>query len=782
MEENDLTINVNDIKEFYLFLDHKSISELRPIKPRWKQLLGEQPPSIFVNNIDDLINEINKFNGRYNIYIGINSRDKKGKEDIDVKYITNIGHDIDSHNSEENKFIAGQVALEIRDDCINQGFNEPLIIDSGRGYWVIHHISPIENTEENVKKIKEFGNRIKKKYEKEGIEIDSAVYNPSRIVRVPGTLNISDKDRIKKSKLINNPKKEEDKKLTEEIIKIQLPVHINQTIINSNNSGKGIDSFMDYCLTHKLPQGERHKVISRNMAIYLSDHPNREFLKQQYIKIQDQAPTEIDNWLKGIDENGKDKFPYSIGELIKFTKKYKIPFDWKLTPEYQQWKQLIKSEQNIQKEIKKEEKAEQFGKAIKFFTDKKHLAEQFLEVQPLYYDNAKLWWIWIHKKKCWEICDETDIMNYISDNSEADTITSSEKNEILEALRQSSRKHKPKILPNSCIQFKDIIVNIETGERTKASQEYFITNPIPWDLGRCEDTPIMDKIFGEWVGEKNKRVLYEILAYCLLLKYPIHRIFCFIGSGMNGKTCFLNLLRKFVGESNCCTTELDTLLSSRFEVTRLHKKLVCQMGETNFSELSKTSLLKKLSGGDSIGFEYKNKNPFEDFNYAKILISTNNLPATTDKTIGFYRRWMIIDFPNEFSEKKEILNDIPEEEYKNLALKSITILKELLLKREFTNEGTIQERMDKYENKSNFLEQFIKKFVMSDSDGFITVNDFHKRFNSWCKENHYREMSETTLSLDLKKLGLEQTRKYFNWMYEGKGGQARVWVGVKWKD
>lgn len=32
------------------------------------------------------------------------------------------------------------------------------------------------------------------------------------------------------------------------------------------------------------------------------------------------------------------------------------------------------------------------------------------------------------------------------------------------------------------------------------------------------------------------------------------------------------------------------------------------MGETNFNEMSETSILKKLTGGDLIGFEYKNKN------------------------------------------------------------------------------------------------------------------------------------------------------------------------------
>ena len=206
------------------------------------------------------------------------------------------------------------------------------------------------------------------------------------------------------------------------------------------------------------------------------------------------------------------------------------------------------------------------------------------------------------------------------------------------------------------------------------------------------------------------------------------------------------------------------------------------MGETNFNEINKTSMLKKLSGGDLIGFEYKNKDPLESINYAKILISTNNLPTTSDKTIGFYRRWMIINFPNQFSERKDILAEIPEEEYEILAVKSCMILKDLLEKREFTNEGTIEERKEKYESKSNFLEKFIELFTEQDENGYITKADFYKKFSSWSKENRHRELSEKSLGLSMKKLGIESEKKHFSWMYDGKGGQARCWIGLKWKE
>jgi len=411
-------------------------------------------------------------------------------------------------------------------------------------------------------------------------------------------------------------------------------------------------------------------------------------------------------------------------------------------------------------------------------------AQRFIEAQPLFYDISGLWWIWDFNKCCYKLSDEVEILNRIEEEMNIDTISSKSRNEIINALKQVGRKHIPQRIQPTWIQFKNKIIDITTGNIFEATSKYFATNPIPWELhpNNYVETPNMNRIFEEWVGKDYVKTLYEILSYCLLPDYPINRLFCFLGAGMNGKTKFLDLVSKFIGIENCTSTELDVLLNSRFEITRLHKKLVCQMGETNFNEMKKTSILKKLTGGDLIGFEYKNKDLFQDKNYAKILISTNSLPTTDDKSIGFYRRWMIIDFPNQFSEKKDILADIPDEEYKALALKCTFILKDLLEKREFYNEGSVEDRKEKFEAKSNFLKEFTSKFIIEDSLSYITIADFNKKFASWCKENRHREMSDTSIGMKMKKEGFEQERKYMDWLYDGKGGQIRVWVGVKWKD
>ncbi|MFW6172886.1 MAG: DNA primase family protein [Elusimicrobiota bacterium] len=443
-------------------------------------------------------------------------------------------------------------------------------------------------------------------------------------------------------------------------------------------------------------------------------------------------------------------------------------------------------EEKIEKEKDKnfsKESIKNLSQKIGGYFYKKDLAKKIIELQPCFYDKAKNWWLWNWQKTKWERVDETDILNAVETQATINTINSKEKNEMLEAIKQVSRLDPPVKIKPTWIQFKNMIYDIETGEEFRAIPQWFVTNPIPWELHpeRFMETPTMDKIFEEWVGKDYVQTLYEILAYCMLPDYPIHRIFCFIGRGLNGKGCFLRLMRRFIGGDNVASTELDTLLTSRFEITRLHKKLVCQMGETNFSEMNKTSMLKKLTGEDLIGFEYKNKDPFEDENYAKIIIATNNLPATSDKTIGFYRRWMLIDFPNQFSEKKDILKEIPDEEYKALALKCTFILKDILEKRKFTKEGSIAERMKRYEDKSNPLKKFFEENVIENINGFITKADFRRKLKEWCKENRFREISDRSIKHFMDDRGIESNQRTLDFL-DDRGNKiiGRVWEGVKW--
>ncbi len=417
---------------------------------------------------------------------------------------------------------------------------------------------------------------------------------------------------------------------------------------------------------------------------------------------------------------------------------------------------------------KKEEKVSLSGLSVDNFLEN---IKHFHSLQPFFYDKNNIFWFWNHEETKWEIVDETDIMNSLEEHLKfnGQTINANIKNQYLEGFKRVGRHRIPKDAKNHWIQFRNKAFSLKSGNVYEVTPDYFFTNPIPWDMAETNETPIIDKLFEEWVGPKYKKTLYELVAYCCYTAYPISLIFGLVGSGRNGKSKFLALLTKFVGVENTCSTELDTLTSSRFESFKLYKKLVCAMGETNFGILNKTSILKKLSGEDAIGFEMKNKRPFDDINYAKIIISSNSLPSTEDQSEGYYRRWNIIDFPNEFPEGKDILQTIPEEEYSGLATKVTEILPGLLKKGTFTNQGTIAERRDRYVMSSNPLPLFLKDHCTRDPDLFVSYNELYNVYVRFLLKNKKRKVSRKEFKASLEDEGFypEKTSKKSGFDEEG---------------
>ena len=386
--------------------------------------------------------------------------------------------------------------------------------------------------------------------------------------------------------------------------------------------------------------------------------------------------------------------------------------------------------------------------------------EEFYHLQPFFYDKNQIFWIWDIKQDKWKILDEVDLMNLLDQNLAfyGQTISRGIKSNYLEAFKRVGRLKQPKDTPKKWIQFKDKAYSLESGKVYTVTPDYFFTNPIDWAIGESEDTPTIDKFIVDWVGEENKAMLLQIISYCLYRYLPIHRIFFLIGSGCNGKTTFLQIILKFLGIENICSTELDNIVgqnAGRFETIKLYKKLACFMGETNFTSMEKTSMLKKLSDNSLIGYEMKGKQPFDEYNYAKLLIASNALPITTDTTDGFWRRCLVIDFPNQFVEGRDIIKEIPNIEFNNLARKCCRILKELLKEGKFSNEGSIEERAKKYIMASNPLPLFIQRKCKLAPDLYNRYGELYNEYLQWLKKHKKRQITKKEFSKLLNEENLE---------------------------
>lgn len=400
--------------------------------------------------------------------------------------------------------------------------------------------------------------------------------------------------------------------------------------------------------------------------------------------------------------------------------------------------------------------------------------EYFLNVQPVYYTSSRLWYIWNEQLRIWELVDETDILNAFRKAMDDHKNTVTRKKDLIEALKQVARERKPKTLGKEWVQFGKRLYRISDGKNIESTPKLFSTNAIPHEPGESDYTPTIDKLFTEWVGEKYVPTLYEIIAYACYRAYPIQTAFVFEGSGRNGKSQYLKLIRRFIGLNNCVSTDFDKITSNNYETFSLYQKNIALMGETNYTHIKNTSIIKQLVGGDLIRFEKKFADSFSAENYAKLLIATNNLPTSDDNSDGFFRKWIIISFPNQFKEGKDIIESIPPKEYNNLARKVLKVLPVLLNKGEFTGQGTPEERRDRYLKISNPIEAFIKEnYDTTDPNASAEYQAVYQDYNSYLYKQGKRNISWKQFTEALIRANLETRRIHDN------EGKIRVIDGIR---
>jgi len=486
----------------------------------------------------------------------------------------------------------------------------------------------------------------------------------------------------------------------------------------------------------------------------------KEWMRKAYydaiIKVLkvDTKPVEIANKIKKeIDEVEKDGV-----DVEKLKKWVYATQDKKTIESIETWCQNFLEKREKENEKRNKEKNKEFKEKFNLnlrITNYVENVERFYKEQPFFYDKTKIFWFWNKKEHKWEIVDETDLMNGIDDclGFQGETVTSKVKGNYLEAFKRVGRKKHPKDAPLKWVQFKDKAFSIKSKKTYDVTPDYFFTNPIPWEMGETSETPVMDKLFKEWVGKDYVKTLYEIIAYCCYRSYPIHMCFCLIGGGRNGKTQFQKIVSKFIGNENITSSSLDAIRQNRFETFKMYLKLVCLMGETNFGLFDDTDTFKRITGGDPISYEKKGKDGFTGYSYATVLINSNSLPITQDTSEGFYRRWFIIDFPNQFKEGKDIINTIPDEEYNNLARKITEILPVLLEKGMFTKQGSIDERKNKYVEASNPLSLFLEECCYCGDELYEKSSELYAAYTKYLKHKKRRLIKRREFSTLLQEEG-----------------------------
>lgn len=263
-------------------------------------------------------------------------------------------------------------------------------------------------------------------------------------------------------------------------------------------------------------------------------------------------------------------------------------------------------------------------------------------------------------------------------------------------------------------------------------------------------------------GDKDSaKYLMEIIGYCFYRSYaPFQAITILQGKGENGKSTFLNILTKVLGESNVSNVTLQDLgnKQNRFASSNLYQKLANLFADIDADFIKSTGMLKALTGGDRISAEQKGKDAFMFINFAKLIFSANNLPPFNDFTAGFERRLYVVpfneviddDFKNRHS-LKEIEAEIP-----IFAVECMRAFNEALNRGNLTVSVKMKQAKEQWIKDSNHIIRFIEEMCNLDMESNTgdSSRKIYEEYRNYCFRESLKEFSQPKFTKQLESMGI----------------------------
>lgn len=306
------------------------------------------------------------------------------------------------------------------------------------------------------------------------------------------------------------------------------------------------------------------------------------------------------------------------------------------------------------------------------------------------------------------------------------------------------------------------VINPETGEIVSHTPDRKFTiqlplrcdNPPTTENPRPPDCPLFNRFLEEVLPDQAQQsAAWEILGYCLTSDCRLEKGFILYGGGSNGKTVFLNVLRAMLQD---LVSELRLSdLSHTFRPSMLLNKTVNISAEGEAVDLIDDAVVKSLISGEPLAVEQKHKDPIVIRPFCKLIIATNHLPRSRDKSRGYFRRWLILDFNQEIPEEKQdkqLSEKIIESELGEIFYGALIGLRRLRKRGNFTMPESSKALLDEYEKMTNPALTFIEEHLAIVPDGKEYLQDVYYKYVSWCeKQGHKNPLNQPNLRREIEK-------------------------------
>lgn len=298
------------------------------------------------------------------------------------------------------------------------------------------------------------------------------------------------------------------------------------------------------------------------------------------------------------------------------------------------------------------------------------------------------------------------------------------------------------------------------------TREHYRTTQIPLGYDPAATCPRFEQFLGEVFrddsdGHEKAQALSEMMGYTLVNHTRFEKFALLVGSGANGKSVVMEVLRALVGSQNVTAVQ-PSQFDNKFQRAHLHLKLANLVTEIAEGGEIADAELKAIVSGELTTAEHKNKDPFDFTPFCTCWFGTNHMPHTRDFSDALFRRALVIPFNRTFKAgvdadpdlKDKLKQELPG--ILNLALKAFG---QVLKRGKFTEPKSCLAAKEEWRLEADQVAQFVQERCVLDPSEEITSAAIYDEYKAFADENGIsRRLNRKNFTNRLVRLGCK-TRK-----------------------
>lgn len=303
-------------------------------------------------------------------------------------------------------------------------------------------------------------------------------------------------------------------------------------------------------------------------------------------------------------------------------------------------------------------------------------------------------------------------------------------------------------------------LSLKSGELVPAKREFLITKLSPVEYTANADCPrwlkFLDDIFA---GDRELiRYIQKAVGYSMTGDVSEQCVFFLYGTGRNGKSTFLDVIREVLGEY-VSNIQPETIMVKNgmgnginSDIARLKGARMVTTVEPNEGVRINEGLIKQLTGDDTVTARKLYGNEFEFKPEFKLWMATNHKPVIRGTDEGIWRRIHMIPFTVQIPADKvdRQLKAKLEREYP--AILRWAVEGALLWQREGLKQPrAVLDMTREYRREMDVISGFIDDRCEVGENFSAKSSELYAAYSAWCEENTEFKMSNTKFSVEMDK-------------------------------